>query len=745
MDMAAWVSAAPDGFKGSVQKKDAKAASGTLISFALKEAKGGPQTLFKSALPAKLVPQASGKYRISLRVKVEPPDACSDFFKLSYGGTEQTFLGTDNIDPQNPDFRIWTLVFVTPAAAAAPAKAELECSVEAHRFKNEPRFSELLVDSVNVERIGGTASILGLRTSKVLYEPGEEASCDATLQNWSAVQTSAELRATEFSDLGKSREVGKQTVTLKPNENTTVKFTWNAGQEEYGREIRIELLENGKPVDAASDYFNVADNVWKVAIRASGGPHMTHPDSVHCPYKTEEQWKKFLADFPAQLHATHGNFVEWFAWSPDDAYMMTPTEESWISGQGCYQHKRSRVIDLNKLYRENGVWPITYAKSAASGPPSFEYMRKHPEFHLGRYQCQFDQQYARDWNKQIPGQEKTIFYAWMSLVVDVTQPKLIDHCINEILDSSEMFGFKGARYDDHYTLWGKPYDELSTNNMSRIFELSKQRNPKFVVGFNYITNGCAWVWPPNPLPPDAWKTAAPDPKVLPDPSPVKWAKDPDYPGEFTVACKNGAFMMNEEARGASGATFSYYARLLNHEASVVRKLGGHYGPIPFDAGATSAFNMYFPEILRAASRAHAYGNMVNSTFAKFLTRYSAFTYGTALEPLADPESVFRVDANPGVWWHLFSYNYKTADSRKAVVNLLSIPAKDKIAENTTGTCPRIHNASVTYAGPEHVLHAWELSPFLEGFQRELPLNGNSVKVPDFYFWKIVVFDLESKP
>ena len=56
-----------------------------------------------------------------------------------------------------------------------------------------------------------------------------------------------------------------------------------------------------------------------------------------------------------------------------------------------------------------------------------------------------------------------------------------------------MFGFKGARYDDHYTFWGKPYDALSTANMAKIFEIGKQRNPKFVLGFNYITSGVPWV------------------------------------------------------------------------------------------------------------------------------------------------------------------------------------------------------------------------------------------------------------
>ena len=746
MDFAALVNESPNAFKGAAVKNDAKSASGKVVSFALTDAKGQGQPLFKCSLPAKLAPAAPGKYRIVLRVKLEPADACSDYFKLAYGGAEQLFLGTDNPDPKNPDFRVWTLTYITPPAGNAQAKPELECSVEAHRFRKEPRFTALLAESISVERVGQSVSLTAARTNKLLYEPGEEISFSVTVKNWTAEPAHAELRATEFSDLGTSKMIFRQSVTIKAAAEEAATYTWNVGPEEYGREIRVELLDDGKKViDAMSDYFNVADNVWKVAIRAASGPHMTHPDSVHCPYKTDEQWKKFLADFPAQLHAEHGNFMEWFAWSPDDAYFMTPMKDSWISGQGCYQHKRSRIIELNKVYRDNGVWPMTYAKSAASGPPSFEYMRKHPEFHLGRYQSQFDQQMVRDWNKQIPGQEKTIFYTWMSLVVDVTQPKLLDHCINEILDSAEMFGFKGARYDDHYTFWGKPYDALSTANMAKIFDIGKQRNPKFVFGFNYITSGVPWVWPPNPLPPEPCKTAAKEAGAVPDPAPVKWAKEPDYPGEFTTACGNGAFMMDEEARGAWSGTFSNYARLVNHEASVVRKLGGHFGPIPFDPAPVSAFNAYFPESLRAASRAHTYGRQPSATFAKFLTRYSDLIYGAALEPLTEPEAALKVDAVPGVWWHLFCYKYKQGGTLRAVVHLLSPPAKDAIQENTPGVAPRIHDVSVTYAGPEKPVRAWELSPFIDGFQRELPLAGNTVKPSDFHFWTMVVFDLENKP
>ena len=135
-------------------------------------------------------------------------------------------------------------------------------------------------------------------------------------------------------------------------------------------------------------------------------------------------------------------------------------------------------------------------------------------------------------------------------MLNITQPKLVDAAINEILDSAEMFGWRGARYDDHYTLWGQPAAELSTANMQRIFDLGKQRNPKFVWGFNYLVNAMPFAWPTGRDVGPPWKQGHKDASLLADPpNPRQGAMPEPYP-EFAVACKNGGYIMNEEARGA---------------------------------------------------------------------------------------------------------------------------------------------------------------------------------------------------
>jgi hypothetical protein len=373
-------------------------------------------------------------------------------------------------------------------------------------------------------------------------------------------------------------------------------------------------------------------------------------------------------------------------------------------------------------------------------------MRKHPEFALTMYQSQFDQEYVEKWDQQVPGREKTLFYTWMSCVVNIMNPKIVDAAIGEILNSASMFGWRGARYDDHYSLWGHPESPVSTKNMERIFELGKQAKPGFAWGFNYLVSATPFAWPKGKDPGAPWKLTHADASLLADPpNPRKGAMPSPYP-EFAVACGNGGYIMNEEARSAGAGTYTNYAQLLTYEARLTRCLGGHYGPIPFDAGAKSAFDSIYPDILRAASRSHTYGQIRGGPeMLRFITRYSAFIYGADLEPIADPEPLLTIAAQPGVWWHNYCYMYKHGDARKVLVHMLSVPRNDKIFDNKAGEVSKVHGCSVSYAGPEKVVKAWELSPFIEGFCRELPIGGQSVKPSDFHLWTLIVLELGDRP
>lgn len=680
--------------------------------------------------------KSPGKYVVTLRVKLTPADSYADSFTLSAGNGSRTFMGTDNPDGAGSDYRLWVLSF------AYDGKGKLAMNVAWNR---QPGAEDKPAHNFQLDRLEmkdvGSSYIESIRPSKVCYDLEEEIACVVTLH---APKAGMEVRAIESSGLAESREVARD----KAAADGKMTLKWNAGKKEYGREVRIELFQGEKVIDIVSDYYNVTDNVWKVAMAASvPGMHMSDPRSVYCSAKTDEQ---LAENINLGTRATYGNFKESFAWAPDDVFDMTPTEDSWISGQGCYQHKRSRMILMNKLLLENGIWPITYAKSAGSGPGYFEFMRKHPEFALTGFQAQFDQEYVEKWDKQIPGQEKTIFYTWMSCVVDITRPKIVDAAINEILDSSKMFGWRGARYDDHYSLWGQPSADLSTKNMERIFALSKERNPKFVWGFNYLVSATPFAWPSGKSLGEPWKQGHKDASLPAEPpNPRKGAMPTVYP-EFVVACKNGGFIMNEEARGAwqgpaqAGGigSYTYYAQLVTYEARLARSLGGHYGPIPFDQGAKSQFDSIYPDLLRLAARSHTYGQIRGGTeMLRFVTRYSGLIYGAALEPAADPDALLTVSADPGVWWHNYCYTYKDGETKKIVLHLLSPPKNDRIYANKDGEVAKVHGCSITYAGPEKVTKAYELSPFIEGFSRELPVKGKSVNPSDFYLWKTIVLEL----
>lgn len=709
--------------KSAATVADPAAASGQLVRFELDKAKPGvPFTIPLSG-------QSAGKYVATLRLKVNPVESCADSFTLAIGNARRNFWGAWGVDPAAPDYRLWTVPFVYDG------KGPLALAITPSRAPGLGGTThELLLDRLDLQRVPGSTYIEAIRPNKVCYDPDEAITCAVTLH---APRPGLEVRATELLGLSDSRQV----ASVKTNAEGKVVLAWNAGKELYGREVRIELLQNGKIVDSASDFYNVIDNVWKVALQASvPGVHMTDPRSVHCGVKTDEQ----LADaVNVAARAGYGNFREAFAWAPDDAFDMTPRQEYWTSGQACYQHQRSRVILLNKLCRDNGIWPITYAKSAGSGPADFEFHRKHPEFNLGQFQSQFDQEYVEKWDRQVAGKEKTIFYTWMSCVLDITQPKLVDRAVSEILDSADMFGWRGARYDDHYSLWGQPGAELSTNNMQRIFELGQKRNPSFVWGFNYMGAGLPFGWPAGKALGPAWK----EPGGVGEPVNPRVGALPQVYPEFAAACKNGGFIMNEEARGANQnpGTYSNYARLLTYESRLVRGLGGHYGPIPFDAAARSPFDALFPDLLRAASRSHTYGSIHGDTeMLQFLTRYSGFIYGSGLEPIADPEPLLSVKADQPLWWHNYCYTYTDGSAKRIVVHLLGAPRNDRIGANVDGQVSRA-GAVVRYLGPEKVTKAYELSPFIPGFGRVVPVTDQSVRPADFYLWTVLVLELGDRP
>jgi hypothetical protein len=682
-----------------------------------------------------LAGKGAGKYIATLRVKLTPVDSYADTFTLSCGGNARTFLGTDNPDPADSDYRLWTLPF-TFDGKGRPA---LIVSCSGGQGMQDRPSHDLLLDRLDLKDIG-PSYIESIRPGKVCYDPDTEIACDVTLH---APRAGMEVRAVESSGVAESREVAKAKAV-----EGKMTLKWNAGKGEYGREIRIELLQGDKVIDSARDYYSVIDNVWKVAVAATvEGMHMSDPRSVHCGAKTDEQ---LAQNINVGARATYGNFKESFAWAPDDVFNMTPTDETWISGQACYQHKRSRIFLMNKLLAENGIWPITYAKSAASGPGVFEFMRRHPELAISGFQSQFDQEYVEKWDKQVPGQDKTIFYTWMSCVIDITKPKVVDTAITEILNSAEMFGWRGARYDDHYSLWGQPGADLSTRNMERIFKLGRERDPRFVWGFNYLSSATPFGWPGGKSLGEPWKQGHKDASLPADPvNPRKGEIPTPYP-EFAVACKNGGYIMNEEARGAwqgpgnSGGigSYTYYAQLVTYEARLTRELGGHYGPIPFDQGAKSRFDEIYPDLLRLSARSHCYGQIHGGAgMLRFITRYSGLIYGIGLKPIPDPEPLLTVSAQPGLWWHNYCYSCDDGGTKKIVMHLLSAPRSDKIYANKDGEVTKVRGCSITYTGPENITKAYELSPFVEGYCRELPVNGKSVKPSDFYLWKTIVLEL----
>ena len=272
---------------------DKTASSGKLLKIDLEKAKPGPVATIK------LTGKPAGKYVATLRLKLSPVDSYSESFMLSAGNDSRAFMGTTNPDPTNSDYRLWVLPFVYDG------KGELALKVVMNRQggAEDKHARGMLLDHLDVKTIG-RSYIESIRPNKVCYDPGDEISCAVTLHEPKAAMT---VRAIESFGLAESREV----ATAKVGRDGKLTLKWNAGKDEYGRAVRVELLSAGKIIDEASDVYNVTDNVWKVAMAANvQGMHMSDPRSIYCSAKTDEQ---LAENINVGTRATYGNFKEAFA------------------------------------------------------------------------------------------------------------------------------------------------------------------------------------------------------------------------------------------------------------------------------------------------------------------------------------------------------------------------------------------------------------------------------------------------
>ena len=585
----------------------------------------------------------------------------------------------------------------------------------------------IALDRILIEPVTRIGAIQKIWTEKIHYEPGSDTYVDITVQNYQGVPIEGELELEMLYELDGRKEIGRRNIHVEAGGQTTTRFEFNAGKEEFGRELKATLLVNGKPVHSANEYFGVSEQVWKIGISGWGWPLSSFG-------------MKKRVDFLVQKNReNYANFYEQFAWAPSDYCDMTPDTEEFWSGQSQYHGTITDCKAVIDTLHKHGIKAITYGKACGGGLPGYETLRKHKEWYHaygsgigieGGPEVDFiDRMRSLDFSLGAPDG----WQSWQGPWLNSRVKEAVVFGAEEILRSTDLLDWDGIRWDGHFSVGGDDGDEITAANTKLVKEIIWKKYPKFLHGYNCLLAQYS------------------DKRPVVNPYPIHPALK-----DFEECCRDGGLIMNESLRDFSNRNFSHrimevFGEAMALEGDWVRQLGGYYLAIGFDR-ATNLDSLY-NHIFFTATGARPYGQVDGRTsighFWKFATRYSCLVYDNRRVRLAAPEEVITVKTSHPTWWKAYTYYRPLSGNRAQLhVHLIGQPEEKRFNELRQPPPPVQKNVKVKFKLPSGWKsgNGYQVSIEIGSYKRNLkPLRSGgevTLTLPDFRYWSIVVLEIE---
>jgi hypothetical protein len=596
--------------------------------------------------------------------------------------------------------------------------------------------------------------VLEVAPAKIRYQPGEKVIVGTSLVNPTAVAIEGTLVGEEVRAADTRREVFRENVRLAAGEQKQVTSCYALGTEEYGREIRVRLLVDGREVAGGRDFFAVSKLPLWVAGGGSGdrsywarnsgaGSFFVAPASGQESWRGVQYWKKMRRIY-----------FEFFSWAPGDISDLAPADDLFPGGEGRLVYRsRQTIIEQNRMLRSAGMWPVSYVNGTCWAESGYKLFQRHPEWFLydasgevAIYEMDGREIYRRKDDADFdPQSYKHIFF---QAVLNHSLPAVQQYVARQFIDCGKVMGFAGVRLDVRYLevypgerdFEGREIaatyaeaDRISAAAVRRVKALVHEELPDFTFGYNYAA-----------------------------PEEVK-----DMLETFKERCQGGAWMLDELPCTYQEKTSPYhvwksYVRRMMSWGDQVNKWGGVYNPFDFKRGSMKCpVDLIYSAIFRIICGGHGHDGWYDNSrlpigdLGAFTTRFSEYLHNASRDWIPDVRGEVDVRSAAELWWREMCFWTRTSDGRKCLqVNLVNPPRAAEVMENPRSEInPPVRGITV-FCGPSkgrkptaaYLLTSEPFEPTglnqVRVVKLELRDAGDgrlAVTVPSVLFWKMVVF------
>ena len=467
--------------------------------------------------------------------------------------------------------------------------------------------------------------VLEVSPAKIHYQPREKVTVLTSLVNPTTAAVEGTLVGEEIRAADTRREVFQEKVRLAAGEQKQVASSYSLGAEEYGREIRVQLLADGKEVAFGRDFFAVSRYPLWVAGGSSGdrsfsagnsGAHSFYvgPASSQDSWRGVQYWKKMRRIY-----------FEFFSWAPGDLSDLAPIKGLFPGGEGRLTYRsKETILQQNRMFRSVGIWPVSYVNGTCWAESGYKLFQQHPEWFLydangevGGYEMDGRELYRR--RNDADFDPKTYNHIFFQACLNTSLPAVQEYVARQFINCGKVMGFAGVRLDVRYLevypgerkFDGKEVaatypeaDRISTGSVKRIKALVHKELPTFTFGYNYAS-----------------------------PEEVR-----DMMETFKERCEGGAWMLDElpctyQEKSSPYHVWKTYVRRMMSWGDRVNQLGGVYNPYDFNRGSMDyPIDLIFSAIFRIICGGRDYGGWYFNSrqpagdYGAFTTRFSEFLH-----------------------------------------------------------------------------------------------------------------------